>query len=234
MLSWLAPEPISREIFTDHRAAVNELIDYSMIRWDAGTNMLQVHRLVQEISRSRIPADERSASLQAALHAINTAAPTAPDDVRPWPVWNLLRPHVSELIAHADQNGITDPTVRLMNDLGTLVQLAVAIPALAGFVRSGILCLAANAFAILLTWRTCSLRCTAKAFATAAGRIQSGQIKTITTYRSGASDSADFVGTWTKSCTGYSCAADCGEGYQLLDDGEDVVRDARKRAGEER
>ncbi len=139
MLSWLAPEPISREIFTDHRAAVNELIDYSMIRWDAGTNMLQVHRLVQEISRSRIPADERSASLQAALHAINTAAPTAPDDVRPWPVWNLLRPHVSELIAHADQNGITDPTVRLMNDLGTLVQLAVAIPALAGFARSGLL-----------------------------------------------------------------------------------------------
>ncbi len=121
MLSWLAPEPISREIFTDHRAAVNELIDYSMIRWDAGTNMLQVHRLVQEISRSRIPADERSASLQAALHAINTAAPTAPDDVRPWPVWNLLRPHVSELIAHADQNGITDPTVRLMNDMGTLL-----------------------------------------------------------------------------------------------------------------
>jgi tetratricopeptide (TPR) repeat protein len=120
-LSWLASDPIPAFVFESEQSAVAELADYSMIKWDGKSGTIQVHRLVQEITRSRLGDESRRATIEAALAAVNAAAPTDSDDVRTWPVWDPLRPHVSALVAHADQHAITDPTTRLIACLASLL-----------------------------------------------------------------------------------------------------------------
>ena len=77
-----------------------------------------MHRLVQELTRLRLGADGRRPRLEQALRLADAVAVGDPWDVRTWPVWDALAPHVRVLVAHADEAGMAEPTARLMNELG--------------------------------------------------------------------------------------------------------------------
>jgi tetratricopeptide (TPR) repeat protein len=127
VLSWLAPEPIPLFLFDaaplveaipDLREALAGLAGYSLARFDAAGEAVVVHRLVLEITRGRIPVADRNAALQIALRAVNDVAQGDSRDVRTWPIWAPLAAHVEAVSRYADAAGQTEPTARLMNDLG--------------------------------------------------------------------------------------------------------------------
>jgi hypothetical protein len=111
VLSWMAPEPIPLFLFDaaplvdavpDPREALAVLAGYSLARFDAAGDAILVHRLVQEITRRRIPTARRTATLQIALNAVNALAPKNADDVRTSAVLRLLAVHAYTLEQHAD------------------------------------------------------------------------------------------------------------------------------------
>ncbi len=127
VLAWLAPEPIPLflldakplvEAIPDPREALAGLAGYSLARFDASGSTVLVHRLVQEITRGRIPEAERTSTLQVALEAVNAVAVGNPADVRSWAVWTPLAPHAVAVSRSADVERFTEPTARLMNQLG--------------------------------------------------------------------------------------------------------------------
>lgn len=101
--------------------AAAELAGLSLGKVEAG-GALRVHRLIQEVTRTRQSNDERAASLAGALTHLNAAAQGNPQDVRTWDRWAPLAPHLRALVTHADVAGIAAPTVRLMNELGVFYQ----------------------------------------------------------------------------------------------------------------
>ena len=126
-LSWLDPEPIPLFLFDaaplaeaipDPRDALAGLTAYSLVRFDAAGDAVLVHRLVQEITRGRIPEADRTAALEIVLEAVDSAATDDPEDVRSWNIWTPLAVHVDAVSRHADAAGLAEPTAQLMNDLG--------------------------------------------------------------------------------------------------------------------
>ena len=134
ILSWFAPDPIPQWVLdgeatrpiavkalenADVDLALADLEKYSMLKRQprGGEWGLLVHRLVQEITRRRLP-QTGSPRLEQALRLADAVAVGDPQDVRTWPVWDALAPHVRVLVAHADEAGMAEPTARLMNDLG--------------------------------------------------------------------------------------------------------------------
>jgi hypothetical protein len=130
--AFLAPDPIPEEMFESEKAVVEEAVEgedrssirealaelesYSLIsRQEAA---FTVHRVVQEVVQSRIPPERRREWIEASLKIVNGYSPFPPDDVRTWPVWNVLRPHAARIVLLADEAGVTDPPRRLMNELG--------------------------------------------------------------------------------------------------------------------
>jgi hypothetical protein len=131
VLSWLAPEPVPLLLFDaaplaeavpDPREALAILAGYSLARFDASGGAVLVHRLVQEISRGRIPEADRTARLQVALDAVNDLAPDEAQDVRTWAVWTPLAAHAAAVSRSADEGGLAEPTSRLMDRLATYRQ----------------------------------------------------------------------------------------------------------------
>jgi tetratricopeptide (TPR) repeat protein len=141
-MAFLAPDPIPVDMFEEGtedveqaaqrlceetgkepdglavQAGLDELADYSLItRQDA--EMVTVHRMVQEVLKSQIPGTKKD-WIEWALRIVNRAFPLESHDVRTWPVCDRLRPHATKIAALADEEGITDPTSRLMNELGVL------------------------------------------------------------------------------------------------------------------
>jgi hypothetical protein len=105
VLSWLAPEPIPLWLFDaaplaeaipDPWEALAVLAGYSLARFDASGEAILVHRLVQEITRLRIPETDRTARLQIALDTVHDLAPSAALDVRTWGVWTPLAAHAGQ------------------------------------------------------------------------------------------------------------------------------------------
>ena len=128
ILSYLAPEPIPLGLFDTKpmTAAIDEprdhlagLAGYSLVRFE-GSDAVLVHRLVQETGRQK---DKGSEALRIALEAVNALVPFDPDDVRTWPVWTPLAPHALAVAHRSDAAGITDPTARLMNQLGLYLRM---------------------------------------------------------------------------------------------------------------
>jgi len=126
-LSWLAAEPIPLFLFEtetltaavpEARDMLADLAEYSLARFDESGDGVLVHRLVQEITRGRIPAADRTASLQIALNTVNDAAVGDSQDVRTWEVWTPLAAHAEAVSRYADADGIAEPTAGLMNALG--------------------------------------------------------------------------------------------------------------------
>jgi tetratricopeptide (TPR) repeat protein len=100
-------------------AALSELAAYSMLeREDTGVS---VHRLVQEVTRARIPKEARREWVELAARMVHGFSPDEPADVRTWPVWDALRPHALEVIGHAERAGVGEPTYRLANQVGLLL-----------------------------------------------------------------------------------------------------------------
>ena len=127
VVSWLAPEPIPLALFNAAplvvaipapREALAGLGGYSLARFAAEGDTVEVHRLVQEITRGRISAADRTTALKIALEAVNELAPLQANDVSSWDVWTPLAAHAEAVSRHADAAGLAEPTARLMNQLG--------------------------------------------------------------------------------------------------------------------
>jgi tetratricopeptide (TPR) repeat protein len=87
------------------------LADYSLISWRERT--FTVHAMVQEVLKSRIPPERRPEWIALSLRLVTKYAPGDADDVRTWPVWDLLRPHAAEVPDHP----------KVANDLSNLAML---------------------------------------------------------------------------------------------------------------
>ena len=122
-LSWLAPEPIPRSLLPDGPAqdALAELASFSLAKFEEGGGRFRIHRLVQDVTRERQSGEERDLSLQSILKIFNEADCGEPQDVRSWPIWDPLRPHLLTVTTYAEYYGIAEPTTRLMNGLGSLL-----------------------------------------------------------------------------------------------------------------
>jgi tetratricopeptide (TPR) repeat protein len=140
LLSFLAPEPIPRDLITGETSAkalaaagiaeeaLLDLADVSLARVSGDTATL--HRLVMEITRGRIASayepeaswTEMPSSLappaRAMLAIVNAYPLGAGDDVRNWARWIPMAEHVAVLVERADAAGTGKPTSRLMNELG--------------------------------------------------------------------------------------------------------------------
>jgi tetratricopeptide (TPR) repeat protein len=99
--------------------AVAELTSYSMAT-RYGRNFT-IHRMVQDVLRSRIPEKRRREWIEQSLLLVFNFSPADPSDVRSWPIWDLLRPHATCVVKYADDAGIAQPTAQLMNQLAALL-----------------------------------------------------------------------------------------------------------------
>ncbi|MSR56329.1 MAG: tetratricopeptide repeat protein [Planctomycetaceae bacterium] len=130
LLAWLAPEPIPREFLTGMKSAnpldeagvdapeemLAELADLSLVKLTA--NSVEVHRLVQEITRNQVAADERAGRVKVLLALFDVNELGNPTDLQTWPRWEPLAPHLAALVEHADALEVAEGTARWMNGLG--------------------------------------------------------------------------------------------------------------------
>jgi tetratricopeptide (TPR) repeat protein len=130
-LAWLAPEPVPDFLLEvpaadvegeDLADALTNLANYSLVRRDPEHQEFSVHRLVQDATRRGLAQEDRRRSLVEALAWIDAAFVGTPDDVRTWPRLDPLAPHARVIVGHADVAEISEPSGRLMNDLGLLLQ----------------------------------------------------------------------------------------------------------------
>ena len=122
LLSWLAPAPLPDFFLEPQRNAANELADYSMLTWDRDADAWRVHRVVQEVARSRIEEPRRAESVRAAVQTVEDAAPEEiPSDVRTWTFWAPMEEHATAAAEHADRHDVCEPTASLMGGLGVFL-----------------------------------------------------------------------------------------------------------------
>ena len=109
----LKPRPVRNDIA--------ELAALSLVTRQGAT--LMVHRMVQEVIRQRIPEESRTAWTEMTLALVARYAPIQSDDASTWPAWDLLRPHVAQLLAHAVEQGLLENAAAsgLMTGLGMLL-----------------------------------------------------------------------------------------------------------------
>jgi tetratricopeptide (TPR) repeat protein len=98
-----------------------ELASFSLAKFEEGGERFRIHRLVQDVTRERQIGEERDQSLRSMLEIFNKAECGAPQDVRSWPVWDPLRPHLFAATTYAEYYGIADPTTSLMSQLAVLL-----------------------------------------------------------------------------------------------------------------
>jgi hypothetical protein len=148
-LAWFSPEPIPETLLEvavpgdpeaagDGWEAISQLEGFSRLNRSAEAPTFSVHRLVQEVGRlwqQRLDEPEPN-ELEPALRWLNAAFVGNPQDVRSWGVLDPLAPHAQVVAGFADQVGISEPTARLISQLGLLL-----------------FCKAAYSEAELLMWR---------------------------------------------------------------------------------
>ena len=124
-LAFLAPEPLplrSAAYPAGVRAGgalqaatiIRDLTSLGLARPAGGAIM--VHRLVQALTRARIPDHQHPAVLQAAAQLLATASPGDPADPASWPAYALLTPHIqaaSQYQTDARQH-IPEPKLRAL------------------------------------------------------------------------------------------------------------------------
>jgi tetratricopeptide (TPR) repeat protein len=95
-----------------------ELAGWSMINLAADSFI--IHRIVQDSVRLTIPSDMQKQWVESALNLVKDYIPgePPPNDVRSWPLWTILEPHVSCIIEQAMHLNNLKPTAWLMNELG--------------------------------------------------------------------------------------------------------------------
>ena len=145
VIAHLAPEPIPVEMLVSGEAmlrktaqrlcAENEeevrprcvredlaaLTGLSLISRQGG--VVTMHRVVQEVIRQRIPEERKAAWIDLTMELLGQYGPPNSHDSDTWPIWDLLRPHSVQILAHADQRGALESpaAVRLMMHLGGLL-----------------------------------------------------------------------------------------------------------------
>jgi len=127
VLCWLSPDPIPRGLIEklttedgepaiDVETGLADLTTYSLAKWGDNAESVVVHRLVEEITRYRLPKDERVSWLTRAVRMVNDFLEYDPSDVRSWPgVYDPCQNHLAAIVRRADAYGITASTARLMN-----------------------------------------------------------------------------------------------------------------------
>jgi tetratricopeptide (TPR) repeat protein len=130
-LAWLAPEKVPEALIDvpirgaeaeNLRDAFDDLAAYSLVTRDAEGPFFLVHRFVQDVTRRSLAGEARQRSLVEVLVWVNAAFPFDSDDVRFWPQAEPLLPHARAVTAHADAAGISEPTGRLMTQVGLLLE----------------------------------------------------------------------------------------------------------------
>ncbi|MFM7926530.1 MAG: hypothetical protein ACKO9Q_02365, partial [Pirellula sp.] len=118
VLCWLAPDPIPRTMIDklsstddeqpiDVETGIADVAEYSLLRWTNDRyESVEVHRLVEEITRYRLPDPDRVTWLQRALRMVNDFVPVEPNcyDVRSWPtIYTPGQSHIASVVQFADQ-----------------------------------------------------------------------------------------------------------------------------------
>jgi tetratricopeptide (TPR) repeat protein len=95
--------------------ALAALLRYSLVAVEGSgkERVLSVHRLLQEVTRERLPEDEKSRWITAALQIVDQAFPDNGFDVRAWPTCGQLAPHAVAVLHYAEPR----ETARLLNHL---------------------------------------------------------------------------------------------------------------------
>jgi tetratricopeptide (TPR) repeat protein len=144
LLCWFSTEPAPRGLFRTSEAAeivrarlgatrirllpaLKELADYTLVR-HSGDDAVEIHRLVQEVTRARLPEPaERSKWLADSLYVVNAFATGNPHEPHTWTVWEPLRPHILAISDWAEKSQIAEPTGRLLSQLGILLLRKAAL-----------------------------------------------------------------------------------------------------------
>ncbi|MCX4908781.1 FxSxx-COOH system tetratricopeptide repeat protein [Streptomyces sp. NBC_00878] len=113
LCSYFAPEPISRQFFSNAVAdpiapeldiiftdpirlsrAIREINRYSLAKIDHRTNSIQMHRLVQAVLKARMTEEQRERFQHGAHLLLAANAPSDPQDPRSWVRFGELYSHV--------------------------------------------------------------------------------------------------------------------------------------------
>ncbi len=139
-LAWLSPEPIPESLLEvavpaddgdtsetiEAMDALVELDRYSLVSRSRQSDSFLLHRLVQEVGRQGQLKYPATSQLEPALRWLDAAFQGDAQDVRTWPVLDPLAAHAQAVAGFADAAGLADPTARLMNQLGVLLQSKAA------------------------------------------------------------------------------------------------------------
>jgi tetratricopeptide (TPR) repeat protein len=130
-LAWLAPEPVPEFLLDvpipedeaeDLYEALADLAAYSLATRDPTEPRFLMHGLVQDVTRRSLDAAASQQRVTEALGWVNFAFDGDPGDVRTWPRLDPLASHAQSVTRHADAAAITEPTARLLNQLGLLLK----------------------------------------------------------------------------------------------------------------
>ncbi|MEA2560347.1 MAG: hypothetical protein QOH06_1851 [Acidobacteriota bacterium] len=117
--SLLADEAGQQMVPRKVRDDLAELRSLSLI--SGQSDLFTMHRLMQEVVRNQIPEEKRVDCLELVLALIEGFAPNPADEVRTWPVWDLLRPHAIQLLAHVERASLISlSSAGVMSELGLL------------------------------------------------------------------------------------------------------------------
>ena len=121
-LAFFAPEPILIATAFDHRGDGGSLgLDISETG-DVGKTMhaiislalarshetsLQIHRIVQSVTRGRLSPEQRTATLLSAANLSVSADPGEPQDPDSWPTYSWLTPHLQAVWSHGAEENVT-------------------------------------------------------------------------------------------------------------------------------
>ncbi|WP_128694098.1 FxSxx-COOH system tetratricopeptide repeat protein [Methanoculleus taiwanensis] len=95
--------------------------EYSLI--EKQDDFLSIHRLVQEVIRSRLDRDEQRQWAGAAVQILDAAFPDDCENPQTWPECSLLLPHVLSVAGHAEDLNPTQMELgRLLNQAGTYLR----------------------------------------------------------------------------------------------------------------
>ena len=102
----------------DVENALAELADHSLVELEA--EFFSCHRLLQAVLLDRLKLDERKQWERLAVRLLIAYAPKPPNDVRTWPIWNRLQPHVGMLLKNVGDDYDT-AVATLMNQFSALL-----------------------------------------------------------------------------------------------------------------
>ncbi len=121
LCAYFAPEPISMNLFYSDQMiralvpydpglsdkfllgrVIQAIGRYALAKVDAGANSIQVHRLVQEVIRSEMTAEEQEETVHEVHRILIGARPVVGDTDEPanWPIFEEIWPHLSPSRAH--------------------------------------------------------------------------------------------------------------------------------------